>query len=71
MPRPREIQFGASDAHRYRTIFLSDMHLGTRGCQAQLMLEFLRHNEADTYLPRRRHHRRLAHEGELVLAAGA
>jgi UDP-2,3-diacylglucosamine pyrophosphatase LpxH len=34
---------------RYRTIFLSDLHLGARGCQAQLMLDFLRHNEADTY----------------------
>jgi UDP-2,3-diacylglucosamine pyrophosphatase LpxH len=49
MPRPREIQFGASDAHRYRTIFLSDMHLGTRGCQAHLILDFLRHNDADTF----------------------
>ncbi len=49
MPRPREIQFGASAAHRYRTIFLSDMHLGTRGCQAHLILDFLRHNDADAF----------------------
>jgi UDP-2,3-diacylglucosamine pyrophosphatase LpxH len=34
---------------RYRTIFLSDLHLGARGCQADLMLDFLRHNEADTF----------------------
>jgi UDP-2,3-diacylglucosamine pyrophosphatase LpxH len=34
---------------RYRTIFLSDLHLGARGCQAELMLDFLRHNEAGTY----------------------
>ena len=33
---------------RYRTIFMSDLHLGTRGCQAELMLDFLRHNDADT-----------------------
>ena len=33
---------------RYRTIFMSDLHLGTRGCQADLMLDFLRHNDADT-----------------------
>jgi len=33
---------------RYRTIFLSDLHLGTRGCQAELILDFLRHNDADT-----------------------
>jgi UDP-2,3-diacylglucosamine pyrophosphatase LpxH len=36
-------------AKRYRTVFVSDMHLGTRGCQAQLILDFLRHNEADTF----------------------
>ena len=26
---------------RYRTIWLSDMHLGTRGCQAQALVELL------------------------------
>ena len=31
----------------YRAIFLSDVHLGTRGCQATLLLDFLRHNECD------------------------
>ncbi len=35
-------------AHRYRTLFLSDLHLGTRGCQAHLILDMLRHVEADT-----------------------
>ena len=35
-------------ATRYRTLFLSDLHLGSRGCQAELLLDFLRHNEADT-----------------------
>src|SRR5271165_3019680 len=34
--------------HRYRTLFLSDLHLGTRGCQAYLILDMLRHVEADT-----------------------
>lgn len=33
---------------RYRTLFLSDIHLGTRGCQADLLLDFLKFNEADT-----------------------
>jgi len=33
---------------RYRTIFLSDIHLGTRGCKAEMLLEFLRHTESDT-----------------------
>ncbi|MBK1723867.1 UDP-2,3-diacylglucosamine diphosphatase [Thiocystis violacea] len=27
---------------RYRSIFLSDVHLGSRGCQAQFILDFLR-----------------------------
>ena len=31
--------------HRYRTLFLSDLHLGTRGCQAHLILDMLRHVE--------------------------
>ena len=32
----------------YRAIFLSDVHLGARGCQADLLLDFLRHHSADT-----------------------
>lgn len=32
----------------FRTLFLSDFHLGTRGCQASLLLDFLRHHDADT-----------------------
>jgi UDP-2,3-diacylglucosamine pyrophosphatase LpxH len=35
--------------NRHRTIFMSDLHLGTRSCQAELVLDFLRHNEADRY----------------------
>jgi UDP-2,3-diacylglucosamine pyrophosphatase LpxH len=32
---------------RYRTIWLSDTHLGTRGCQAQALLDFLDAHECD------------------------
>lgn len=32
---------------KVRTIFLSDIHLGTRGCQAERLLEFLRDHEAE------------------------
>lgn len=32
----------------YRTIWLSDIHLGTRRCKADFLLDFLRHNEAST-----------------------
>ena len=37
----------ANDTVRYRAIFISDVHLGTRGCKAQYLLDFLKHNEAD------------------------
>jgi UDP-2,3-diacylglucosamine pyrophosphatase LpxH len=33
---------------RFRAIFLSDVHLGTKGCQADRLLDFLRHHEAGT-----------------------
>jgi UDP-2,3-diacylglucosamine pyrophosphatase LpxH len=36
---------------RVRTLFLSDVHLGTRGCQADRLLDFLRYYDApDIYL---------------------
>ena len=31
----------------YRAIFISDLHLGTPGCQAHALLDFLRENESD------------------------
>lgn len=34
-------------AHRYRTIWISDIHLGTRGCKADHLLDFLRHTESE------------------------
>jgi UDP-2,3-diacylglucosamine pyrophosphatase LpxH len=35
-------------ADRYRTIWISDVHLGTRGCKADYLLDFLRRTEAAT-----------------------
>ena len=32
---------------RYRTIWLSDTHLGTRGCQAQALLDFLDQHDCE------------------------
>ncbi len=32
---------------KYRSIFLSDIHLGTRGCQAERLLDFLREHESE------------------------
>jgi UDP-2,3-diacylglucosamine pyrophosphatase LpxH len=31
----------------FRALFISDVHLGTRGCQAERLLDFLRYHEAD------------------------
>jgi UDP-2,3-diacylglucosamine pyrophosphatase LpxH len=35
------------EPRRFRTLFLSDTHLGTRGCQAGKLLDFLRHHDAE------------------------
>jgi UDP-2,3-diacylglucosamine pyrophosphatase LpxH len=32
---------------RYRAIWISDVHLGTRGCKAEFLLDFLRRTESD------------------------
>lgn len=37
-----------TQTYRYRTIWISDVHLGTKGCQAELLLDFLKHTESDT-----------------------
>lgn len=42
--RAEKYQF---EPKKYRSIFLSDMHLGTRGAQGDLILDFLRANESD------------------------
>ncbi len=52
MPETNSTEFMTDDmtdiaARRYRTIFLSDLHLGARGAQAHLLLDFLKHNDAD------------------------
>jgi UDP-2,3-diacylglucosamine pyrophosphatase LpxH len=36
------------EKHHVRTLFISDVHLGTRGCQAEMLLEFLRSYDAET-----------------------
>lgn len=35
-------------SRHYRTIWISDIHLGTAGCQAAYLLDFLKHNDSDT-----------------------
>jgi UDP-2,3-diacylglucosamine pyrophosphatase LpxH len=36
------------DPGHYRALFISDVHLGTKACQADKLLDFLRYHEADT-----------------------
>ncbi len=38
---------GSNPTGRYRAIFISDIHLGTRGCKAEYLLDFLKHTESD------------------------
>src|SRR5262245_7046899 len=50
MPRTGSgmLQRPSTGRRRVRTLFLSDIHLGTRGCQADRLIDFLRHYEGET-----------------------
>lgn len=37
----------APEAQRFRAIWISDIHLGTPGCQAEALLDFLKHTESE------------------------
>ena len=37
----------SSDVKQHRTLWLSDIHLGTKDCQAHALLDFLAHNDAE------------------------
>jgi len=39
---------GERKAARYRTLWVSDVHLGTPGCKAEFLVDFLKHNECET-----------------------
>lgn len=39
----------ADEKFRFRAVFLSDVHLGTRASQATALLDFLKHTHADVY----------------------
>lgn len=36
------------ERRRYRTIWISDVHLGTKGCNAALLIDFLDHTDSET-----------------------
>ena len=44
----QEGQEGQEGTHRVRTVWISDVHLGTPGCQAHALLDFLKRVECDT-----------------------
>jgi UDP-2,3-diacylglucosamine pyrophosphatase LpxH len=44
LPEPR----GFRPKQKFRTVWISDLHLGTRGCNAVLLLDFLRAIECET-----------------------
>ena len=35
------------DTPRFRSVFISDLHLGTAGCQAEALLDFLKHHPSE------------------------
>ena len=41
------MDFDESRPRKYRTIWISDIHLGTRGCKTSFLLDFLRHTDSD------------------------
>ncbi|SDE69049.1 UDP-2,3-diacylglucosamine pyrophosphatase LpxH [Sphingomonas carotinifaciens] len=45
---PRLTAARAGSRRHYRTIWISDVHLGTRGCNADMLIDFLDHVDSDT-----------------------
>ena len=39
---------GMRGVSTYRTVWISDIHLGTRGCKAEFLLDFLKHTRCET-----------------------
>ncbi len=46
-PPPASAPVQDERRRRYRAIWISDVHLGTRGCKAEFLLDFLRHTDSD------------------------
>ncbi len=53
----------------YRSIFISDVHLGLRDCQAAYLLDFLRSTRSEQPLSGRRHRRFRKHAAQALLAS--
>ena len=48
VPESREDEEADGPRHQYRTVWISDLHLGTPGCQAGALLDFLKFVECKT-----------------------
>ena len=46
--RPPSLGPSGEPRRAYRTVFISDVHLGTRGCNDRLLIDFLDHVDCDT-----------------------
>ncbi|MBN8849092.1 MULTISPECIES: UDP-2,3-diacylglucosamine diphosphatase [unclassified Sphingomonas] len=46
--RPHLPERMVTERRRYRTIWISDVHLGTRGCNADMLIDFLDHVDSET-----------------------
>jgi UDP-2,3-diacylglucosamine pyrophosphatase LpxH len=47
-PLTATLSIDANSPRNYRTIWISDVHLGTAGCKAQFLLDFLKNTESET-----------------------
>ncbi|WP_375249233.1 UDP-2,3-diacylglucosamine diphosphatase [Sphingomonas sp.] len=46
--RPHRPEAAVDERRRYRTVWISDVHLGTRGCNADMLIDFLDHVDSQT-----------------------
>ncbi|WP_109807590.1 UDP-2,3-diacylglucosamine diphosphatase [Sphingosinithalassobacter portus] len=46
--RPSIPEKAVTERRKYRTVWISDVHLGTRGCNAAMLIDFLDHVDSDT-----------------------
>lgn len=47
-PGPSRPEPKGNERRQFRTIWISDVHLGTKGCNAELLIDFLDHTDSET-----------------------
>jgi UDP-2,3-diacylglucosamine pyrophosphatase LpxH len=48
LSEPVHPEASVKERRRFRTIWISDIHLGTRGCNAEMLIDFLDHTDSET-----------------------